>query len=212
MNTQMDFVSALFPMQLSTIPRRAWRRSLALAVLALCAVPCHAGWAPSFYNLGAIPGDVGATINGPGLAAHAGISMVGGCDVNGDGIPDFMVGAPPAGTAGGGAVYVIFGNASGAPPPVSMNDANVAILGENDGDGLGTAMACADFNDDGIDDILITAPGVIGGGYAYVIYGGASLAADAHALHADGSSGHAHPGRRIGNRIRYRSGRRRHQR
>ena len=175
MSTQMDFVSALFPMQLSTIPRRAWRRSLALAVLALCAVPCHAGWAPSFYNLGAIPGDVGATINGPGLAAHAGISMVGGCDVNGDGIPDFMVGAPPAGTAGGGAVYVIFGNASGAPPPVSMNDANVAILGENDGDGLGTAMACADFNDDGIDDILITAPGVIGGGYAYVIYGGASL-------------------------------------
>ncbi len=175
MSTQMDFVSALFRKQLCTTPRRARRPWLALAALAVSTLPCQAGWAPAFYNLGAIPGDVGATINGPGLAAHAGISMVGGCDVNGDGIPDFMIGAPPAGAPGGGVVYVIFGNASGAPPPVSMNDANVAIIGENDGDELGTALACADFNGDGIDDILATAPGFIGGGYAYVIYGSASL-------------------------------------
>ena len=175
----------MFPKQLSTTPRRAARPWLALAALAaLCALPCQAGWAPAFYNLGAIPGNVGATINGPGLAAHAGISMVGGCDVNGDGIPDFMIGAPPAGTPGGGVVYVIFGNASGAPPPVSMNDANVAIIGENDGDGLGTALACADFNGDGIDDILVTAPGFIGGGYAYVDLRRCQSAVDAHALAA----------------------------
>src|SRR5690349_399288 len=175
MNTQMDFVSALFPKQLSTTPRRAWRRRLALAALAISALPCQAGWPPAFYNLGAIPGNVGATIEGPGLAAHAGTTLAGSCDVNGDGVPDIIIGAPPGGSNGQGAVYVIFGNAAGAPPPFQMTDADVTIIGENEGDGLGTAIACGDVNHDGFDDIVLTAPAVVPAGEAYVIYGSSTL-------------------------------------
>jgi len=179
MNRLMEFVS-MWP-RTAVAVRAAHgqpRHTLVFAaVLALAALPCHAGLPPALYNLAAIGSQTGDTLDGPGLAAHAGIAMSGGCDVNGDGIPDLLIGAPDAGTTSGGAVYVIYGNAAGAPPPIDMNDANVAIIGENDGDGLGSAIACADVNGDGYDDMLLTAPGFAPAGYAYVIYGGAILPA-----------------------------------
>jgi len=171
MNASTDFVSHRRP---AILPAAA-RRWLALAAFAASALPCHAGLPPALYNLGSIPDDVGDTISGPGLAAHAGTAIAGGCDVNGDGIADLIIGAPPAGTPGGGEVYVIYGNAAGVPPPFSVNSADVAIIGENDGDGLGSAIACGDVNGDGIDDMVLTAPGFAPAGYAYVIYGGLGL-------------------------------------
>jgi glycosylphosphatidylinositol phospholipase D len=177
MNIVMDFVSHQARKAMPA-RRRAARASYGLFVFAAAlALPCHAGLPPALYDLGAIGGNVGATINGPGLAAHAGIAMAGGCDVNGDGIPDLLIGAPPAGATGGGEVYVIYGNASGAPPPFSVSAADVTITGEADGDGLGSAIACADVNGDGIDDMLLTAPGVTPAGYAYLVYGSAALPA-----------------------------------
>ncbi|HKE49420.1 MAG TPA: FG-GAP-like repeat-containing protein [Rhodanobacteraceae bacterium] len=178
--TGRDFVFHRPAMRaVSTDARRGMRvRPLSLvaaAALAVVALDGHAGWPPAVYDLGAIGPGTGEIIDGPGLAAHAGMSMAGGCDVNGDGIPDIVIGAPQAGVPGGGEVYVVYGNASGAPLPASVNDADVAIVGENDGDGLGSAMACADFNGDGFDDLLMTAPGYSPAGYAYVVYGGASL-------------------------------------
>jgi len=142
---------------------------LLMAVAAAFALPCHAGLPPAVYNLGSL-GGTGATISGPGLAAHAGTALAGNCDLNGDGIVDLVIGAPPAGATFGGAVYVIYGSASGAPPPFSVNDADVAILGESDGDSVGSSLACADVNGDGIDDLVIGAPGVTPAGYAYVVY------------------------------------------
>jgi glycosylphosphatidylinositol phospholipase D len=144
------------------------------AAAAAIALPCHAGLPPAVYDLGSL-GSTGATISGPGLAAHAGTTLVGNCDFNGDGIADFAVGAPPGGAAGGGAVYIVYGTADGAPPPFSLDDADVAILGESDGDGLGTSLACGDVNGDGIDDLVIGAPAATAAGYAYVVYGGGAL-------------------------------------
>jgi hypothetical protein len=155
--------------------RHSSRSFLFTALLAAIALPCHAGLPPAVYNLGSIGGSTGATISGPGLAAHAGTTLVGNCDFNGDGIPDFAVGAPPAGAAGGGAVYIVYGTANGAPPPFSLNDADVAIFGENDGDALGSSLACGDVNGDGIDDLVIGAPAATAAGYAYVVYGGLTL-------------------------------------
>ena len=177
MNTSKEFVPTGRSRAASN-PRRmrhSFRSYLFAALLAASAVPCHAGLPPAVYNLGSIGGSTGATISGPGLAAHAGTTLVGNCDFNGDGIADFVVGAPPAGAAGGGAVYIVYGTATGAAPPFSLNDADVAIFGESDGDGLGSSLACGDVNGDGIDDLVIGAPAATAAGYAYVVYGGLTL-------------------------------------
>ena len=93
-------------------------------------------------------------------------------DVNGDGIPDVVVGAPeatftvtPDGGApqlrtGAGVAYVVFGESalSGAID-TGAGQANVSILGATSGDNLGFAVAVGDVNGDGIDDIAIGAPG-----------------------------------------------------
>jgi len=177
MNTSKEFVPTGRARAASN-PRRMRVSSRSFVLAAMCAaiaLPCRAGLPPAVYDLGSIGGSTGATISGPGLAAHAGTTLVGNCDFNGDGIADFAIGAPPAGAAAGGAVYVIYGSASGAPPPFSVNDADVAILGESDGDSAGSSLACGDVNGDGIDDLVIGAPAVTSAGYAYVVYGGIAL-------------------------------------
>lgn len=175
---------------------RATRRARLLsAALALSAVTGHAGLPPALYDLASLGGNVGSTINGPGLAAHAGSAVAGNCDVNGDGISDLIVGAPFAGAVGGGEVFVMYGTAAGLPPPASMNDADVTIVGEQDGDMLGFAVVCAgDVNGDGYDDLLLTAPGTASAGYAYLIYGGTSLPASLPLTSLTGSQGMRIPG------------------
>ena len=110
------------------------------AAVAAITLPCHAGLPPAVYNLGSIGGTTGATISGPSLAGHAGTTLVGNCDFNGDGIADFAVGAPPGGSVSGGAVYIVYGTAAGAPPPFSLDDADVTINGESDGDEVGASL------------------------------------------------------------------------
>jgi hypothetical protein len=101
------------------------------------------------------------------LRAHA--VAVG--DVNGDGIPDVIMGAPDASftitPAGGspqtrtsaGVVYIVFGkiNLTGAIDTGDQSD--VKILGGKGGDRLGISVAAGDVNGDGIDDVVIGAPG-----------------------------------------------------
>ena len=145
------------------------------AAVAAITLPCHAGLPPAVYNLESIGGTTGATISGPSLAGHAGTTLVGNCDFNGDGIADFAVGAPPGGSVSGGAVYIVYGTAAGAPPPFSLDDADVTINGESDGDEVGASLACGDVNGDGIDDLVIGAPAATAAGYAYVVYGGLTL-------------------------------------
>lgn len=94
-------------------------------------------------------------------------------DFNNDGFDDMVIGAPdadftPAGgalRANAGAVYVVLGEAFAAGPLTI--DANLAaanlpdtrIFGIAANDGLGFAVATGDVNGDGIDDLLMGAPG-----------------------------------------------------
>jgi len=94
-------------------------------------------------------------------------------DFNNDGFDDMVVGAPDADfdpatgdlRANAGAVYIILGRANFTTPFVvdanlaSPNLPNIRIFGAAANDNLGFVVASGDINGDGIDDLLLGAPG-----------------------------------------------------
>jgi len=104
-----------------------------------------------------------------------GSAVSGAGDVNGDGVGDFLVGAPhrDATATGAGRVYVYFGGS--APDTVP----DLVIDGEAQADNLGYAVAPAgDVNGDGFGDFLTSArlhDGTgVDAGRAYVYFGGST--------------------------------------
>jgi hypothetical protein len=98
---------------------------------------------------------------------------VGSGDLNDDGIPDLIIGAPrpPLDGEDTGRTYVFFGPVTGE---VASSQADVILIGEENKDEFGTAVAGAgDVNDDGAGDLLVGAHQLFrpGDGKAYVFYG-----------------------------------------
>jgi glycosylphosphatidylinositol phospholipase D len=136
---------------------------------------------PAVVELSSIDGDNGFAIEGDSAHAHAGES-VSASDVNGDGIDDIVVGTPSddGGLYAAGSVSVVFGNASGFPPVVHISqlDGKTGFLarGLHERDGLGSDVdGAGDVNADGVDDIIIGAPGAaVFAGESYVLFGATS--------------------------------------
>ena len=103
-----------------------------------------------------------------------GSSMSGGSDVNGDGRPDLIVGAPDYNFAQG-RTYVFYGGPNFVSK--SAGSADVVLSGEFTGTSFGASVARAgDVNGDGSTDIIVGAPNYLFGmGRAYVFLGGFSL-------------------------------------
>jgi len=132
---------------------------------------------------------VGAALDMTGISgsggANTGNTVAGGGDLNGDGRPDFLIGANSEGDAG--AAYVIFGRdpAGGAPGLLSSDLPQLAaaqglkFIGLQANDFLGSGVAIVgDINGDGYDDFALGAPGAHGrAGALYVLYGGPNLSA-----------------------------------
>ena len=108
----------------------------------------------------------------------------GGGDVNGDGYQDFVVAAPSGGGSTTGAVYLILGGRSAVAAGTYSITASGLVSSTftlPDAGSTGRfSLALADFDDDGLDDIIIGAPNVTdtGGssGRVYVVYGRTSWA------------------------------------
>ena len=110
-------------------------------------------------------------IGGDG-SERAGISVSGGGDTDGDGVREVLIGADRA-RGGAGAVYLLRGDLTGT---VDLTEAFATFVGDEPGDWFGTAICGGtDVNDDGLDDVLIGAPGndIAGdnAGAAYLFWG-----------------------------------------
>ncbi|MFZ5482397.1 MAG: MopE-related protein [Myxococcota bacterium] len=84
------------------------------------------------------------------------------CDLDGDGIQDFITSSYSDDTTAtdAGAVYALAGPPSGV---VDVSTADLALLGEESSDFFGGVLACADFDADGLADIAAGGP-VVGRG------------------------------------------------
>ncbi|MGF2040132.1 MAG: beta strand repeat-containing protein [Nostoc sp. CmiVER01] len=131
-------------------------------------------------------GTNGFIINGITGHDYSGESVSNGGDINGDGIDDLIIGAPggnPNNEAGQS--YVVFGGrnlgSGGTLNPSDLNGTNGFIInGIATAEDSGASVTNAgDINGDGIDDLIIGAPGVSRGGNSvgksYVVFGGRNL-------------------------------------
>jgi FG-GAP repeat len=126
----------------------------------------------------------GFRIDGATAEDYTGNSVSAAGDINNDGINDIIVGASratplyfPYSRVYAGSSYVIYGKTGGYPTPIDLANLNniqwFRINGAMAGDASGSSVSSAgDINNDGIDDLIIGAPGSCSGaGSSYVIYG-----------------------------------------
>ncbi|WP_052055771.1 FG-GAP repeat protein [Myxosarcina sp. GI1] len=166
------------------------------------------------FNLENVNGSNGFVISGIAEGDRFGYSVSNAGDVNNDGIADLIIGAPNANPAGES--YVVFGGkgigSDGSIDLSSFDGSKGFVINGNDSDRAGFSVSNAgDVNGDGIDDLIIGAPGTenysndTGGGKSYVLFGRVKLGSDGNVeLNSlDGSNGFVIKGIEAGDRAGY---------
>lgn len=133
----------------------------------------------SFDACEMLAGGADITVFGAASYDESGVAIAGVGDVDGDGNDDFMVGArgyDGADTDAGGA-FLHYGPVESLGE-ITVDDMDVALLGEFANDKSGRDLAAGDLDGDGVVDIVTSGPGNDNGGNAtgtvYVV-SGASL-------------------------------------
>jgi len=147
----------------------------------------RAGGLASNVDANNLTPDAGFRIVGDQTGDWLGWSVASAGDLNADGIDDLIIGSnfaaysgDPAGNSG--EAYVLFGRSdtlfgtlNGTSREVNITSllpaAGFLIKGAAADSALGFAVTYADFNGDGVDDLLVGAYGAAGSGEAYVTFG-----------------------------------------
>ncbi len=156
---------------------------------------------PANVNLSSLTGTNGFTLSGVAALDHAGASVSGAGDINGDGIGDLIVGARYADPNGAnsGASYVVFGSRAAFAADLDLSSLTgtngFKLSGAAGGDNFGVSVSGAgDINDDGIDDLIVGAfyadANGANSGASYVVFGSrAAFAADLDLSSLTGTNG-----------------------
>ncbi len=145
----------------------------------VCLLTGLAGWSGSHQW-----DECGTLIEDADTSDHFGHSFAAG-DLDGDGVPDLVVGVPYADAAGTDAGGVWLYSGPIAAGTADWDDSASSLLGEAAGDQAGTDVLVSDLDGDGVDDLvagsLWNADGGDGAGAVYVVFGpvGAGELADA---------------------------------
>ncbi|WP_373529714.1 beta strand repeat-containing protein [Nostoc sp.] len=143
------------------------------------------------FNLSTLNGTNGFAINGINAGDNSGSFVSSAGDINGDGMDDLIIGArgaDPNGTYNSGQSYVVFGSKGGIEAQFNLSTLNgtngFAINGSINAPFLNKTpvSSAGDINGDGIDDLIIGAPGVnvdpngsYNSGQSYVVFGGKNI-------------------------------------
>lgn len=135
------------------------------------------------FDLNESPADV--TIAGGNAHDRSGRTLAAG-DVNADGRADLVIGAPgadaPDDRSAAGAVYVFYGGSLPESIDLSVGGADLVLLGDDEFDRAGEALAVGDATGDGLSDLIVGAPAAdpaagLSAGETYLVHGRTDLPA-----------------------------------
>ncbi len=139
-----------------------------------------AGAAYLFYGPVADSGEVSLAnadlmLYGGAAGDRAGRTVIGGEDLDGDGVADVTIGAPNEDSSGSasGAAYVFFGSSLAAigDPVWDVTDADITYIGRKASDFLASRTSYSELTGDGNVDLLLSVTGdAVGGTNAGAIY------------------------------------------